>query len=82
MKITKGTVVRTVATTIVVVNMILKATGKNLINFDESVAYSAIETVVSIAIIAIGFWKNNSFSSNAQKADKYLEELRKFNEEE
>lgn len=82
MKITKGTVVRTVATAIVVVNMILKATGKNPINFDESVAYSAIETVVSIAIIAIGFWKNNSFSSNAQKADKYLEELRKFNEEE
>lgn len=82
MKITKGTVVRTIATAIVVVNMILKATGKNPVDFDESVVYSAIETIVSIAIIAIGFWKNNSFSSNAQKADKYLEELRKFNEEE
>lgn len=81
MEITKSTIVRTIAIAIVIINIILKAVGKNPIDFDESMVYSVIETVVSIAIIIIGFWKNNSFTKNAQKADEYLKELKKFNEE-
>lgn len=80
--VTKGTVVRTIMLIIVMINMILNATGNNPINISESLVYEVIETLISVAVIIIGFWKNNSYTDNAQQADKYLEELRRFNEEE
>lgn len=81
-KITKGTIVRTIMLLIVVINMILKNTGKQPIEIAESDVYSTIEMVVSVAIILLSWWKNNSFTKNAQLADEYLQELKKFDEEE
>ena len=81
-KITKGTVVRTIMLLIVVINMILKNTGKQPIEIAESDVYSTIEMVVSVAIILLSWWKHNSFTKNAQLADEYLQELKRFDEEE
>ena len=81
-KITKGTVVRTIMLLIVVINMVLKNTGKQPIEIAESDVYSTIEMVVSVVIILLSWWKNNSFTKNAQIADEYLQELKKFDEEE
>lgn len=81
MNITKGTLVRTIMTAIVLVNLVLKSCGKSLINIDEASIYSAIEMIISILVIILGFWKNNSFTKNAQKADKYLNKLKKLQEE-
>lgn len=81
-KITKGTVVRTIMLSIVVINMILKSTGKQPIEIAESDVYSIIEMIVSIAIILLSWWKNNSFTKNAQLADEYLQGLKRFDEEE
>lgn len=80
MKITKGTLIRTIATVILIVNVVLKSLGKQIIDIDEASISSGIEAIVSILIIACGFWKNNSFTKNAIAADVYLEELRKFSE--
>lgn len=76
----KSTIVRTIMTLIVIVNMALKSFGKPLLDIDEASVYSAIEAIISIAIIVLGFWKNNSFTKNAQAADVYLQELKKLNE--
>ena len=35
-----------------------------------------VETLIEIAIIAVGFWKNNSFSQAAIKADEFLKQLK------
>ena len=35
-----------------------------------------VETVIEIAIIVVGFWKNNSFSQAAIKADAFLKQLK------
>ena len=78
----KTTVVRTVMFVIVVVNMVLKYTGKEQMDIDETTVYRIVECLVSVATFVLCFWKNNSFTKNAQAADKYLEELRKFDEEE
>lgn len=80
--IKKSTVVRTILFVVVLINLILKAMGKEVIEVDEGTVYSFIETLVSVAILVLGFWKNNSYTENAKKADKYLEALRDFNEEE
>lgn len=76
-KITKGTIVRTIMLAVVIINLVLKQCGINVLNVDEGTVASAVETIVQIAVIAVAWWKNNSFSENAKKADVFLQELNK-----
>lgn len=78
----KETVVRSILFGIVLLNMILKYTGHDVINADESDIYNFVEMVISITILVLSWWKNNSFTENAIKADEYLEKLKNFDEEE
>lgn len=78
---TKGTVVRTIMTVVVVINIVLGALGYDVIEVDESQLGQLIEAGVTAAVIVIGHWKNNSYSKNAIKADEYLKKLNEFNEE-
>ena len=77
MNISKGTIVRTIMMVLVILNIILERKGIDVINVSESEVLMLVETVIELAIIVVGFWKNNSYSKNAIKADKYLKELRK-----
>ena len=76
MKITKGTIVRTVLMIMVVVNFVLERAGVDIIPVSESGVLMFVETAIEIGIIAVGFWKNNSYTQNAIKADEFLKELR------
>jgi SPP1 family holin len=76
MKITKGTIIRTILLLMVIVNFALERAGVDLIPVSESGVAMFVETVIEIAVIAVAWWKNNSFSENAIKADKFLNELR------
>lgn len=76
MKITKSTIVRTILTLLVIVNFVLERCGIDIIPSDESVILMIVETVIEIAIILVSFWKNNSFTPAAIKADKFLKELK------
>lgn len=82
MKISKGTIVRTVMLVIVVINMILKHFGHDIINVSESEILSAVEMLIELAVIAVTFWKNNSFTDKAIKADEFLKNLRGIDNEE
>lgn len=76
MKISKGTIVRTVMLVIVIINLILKQTGHAIIDVSENEILSVVETIIELAVIIVSFWKNNSYSKNAIKADIFLKELR------
>ncbi len=76
MKITKGTIVRLIAVVFVVINLILKALGKNPIDADEGTIGAWVEMILEVAVIITAFWKNNSFSKAAIKADEFLQSLR------
>lgn len=79
LKVTKGTVVRTVMTVTVILNLVLKAFGGiKAINIDQNDVSAIIENLVSIGVIILGFWKNNSFTDKAKAADFYLAKLRNF----
>lgn len=82
LKVTKGTIVRTVLTVVVLVNLALKACGIEVINIDESDVSEVIENLVSIGVIVLGFWKNNSFTLEAKNADFYLAKLKNFDTDE
>ena len=76
MQITKGTIIRTILILITLINFALERFGVDLISTDEYVVTSLVETVIEIAVIVVGFWKNNSFTPAAIKADKFLQQLR------
>lgn len=76
MKISKGTIIRTIAFVIVTINLILKACGKPIINVDESLIAGFVEGVVTVTVYVVTFWKNNSFSDAAIKADEFLKQLK------
>lgn len=80
MKISKGTIIRTIAIVLVVINMILKRCGIDVINVSESEIGMVVETAIEIGVIATGFWYNNSFTEKARKADEFMRALDKSEE--
>lgn len=81
-KITKGTIIRTIALAVVLLNMAFKALGKPLIEYDEGTVMYWLEYIIEVAVIITSFWKNNSFSPAAIKADKFMNDLKEADEAE
>lgn len=79
MKISKGTIVRTILLVVVIINLILKQFGFDLIEVDENQILEVIEIAIEIAVIIVNFWKNNSYTQNAIKADEFLRQLKESN---
>lgn len=77
-KISKGTIVRTVMIAIVVINMILKKLGINIINTDENTVASIVEMVIETGAIVAAWWYNNSFSDAAKKADRFFKAVKEL----
>lgn len=80
MKISKGTIVRTIMIVLVIVNMILGRMGYDIIDVDENEVLEVVEILIEIAIIVVGFWKNNSYTEKAIRADEFLKGLREESE--
>lgn len=67
---------RGIALIVVCVLSLLNSIGVINIDFDEGNISETVEFLVGAFVVLSGFWKNNSFTANAQKADAFLDELR------
>ncbi len=76
MKISKWTIVRTVMTALVALNLLLKAIGVNIINVDENAVVGIVEALVEVGCIICSWWYNNSFSDAAKRADAFFKTLK------
>lgn len=76
MKISKETIARTIVLALAFVNQILTAFGINPLPFSENTVYEFITLVFTIGASAWAWWKNNSFTNEAIKADEFLKELK------
>lgn len=76
MKISKETIARTIVLALALVNQILTAFGINPLPFSENTVYEFITLVFTIGASAWAWWKNNSFTNEAIKADEFLKELK------
>lgn len=76
MKISKGTIVRTIMLVIVLINLVLKHFGIDVINVSESEILTFVEALLEVGTIIVAFWKNNSFTQKAIKADEFLKTLK------
>ena len=71
------TIIRTVCLIIALVNQLLIGLGKQPIPIEDKEIYTLVSTLVTIVLALRCWWKNNSFTVPAIKADLYLEKLRK-----
>lgn len=75
------TVVRTIMLVITLANDLLVFFNKSPINIDENTVYQIV-TILSTIIVPIWtWWKNNSITKHAKKADEYLDKLKAGEEE-
>ena len=61
---------------VAIVNIGLQHFGIDVIKVDEESVASIVEYIIQIAIIMVGFWKNNSYTEKAIKADEMLRRMK------
>lgn len=76
MKIKTDTIVRTVVLIVALINQGLSMAGINILPITDEQISEVITLVITISASLWSWWKNNSFTPNAIKADQYLTELK------
>lgn len=71
------TIVRTIILVVALVNQILTSTGHAVIPVSDEEITQVITLVITIGASVWAWWKNNSFTQNAIKADQILEDLKR-----
>lgn len=74
MTISAGTIARTIILILALVNQVLTATGHSVINVSDESINTLISTGFTIVTAIIAWWKNNSFTQSALKADEVMRE--------
>ena len=76
MTISAGTIARTICLCLALVNQILTATGHSIINVSNDDINTLISTGFTVVSAVVAWWKNNSFTQSALKADEVMKEER------
>ena len=76
LNITSGTIARTIILVLALLNQLLTATGHSVINISDESINTLISTGFTIVTAIVAWWKNNSFTQSALKADKVMRELK------
>lgn len=74
--IEKGTIVRTVVLGVALVNQVLIIAGKNPLPFTNEEVAEGVSMVLTAGAAIWAWWKNNSFTQPAIKADIVLKGLK------
>lgn len=77
MKVKTETIIRTIVLILALANQVLAIYGKDKIPVTEDEVYQLVTLIVTIGSAIWAWWKNNSFTQPAIKADEYMEKLRK-----
>lgn len=72
MKISNGTIARTIILVLALINQILAITGRGTIDIADDTVYQLCSLGATVITSAIAWWKNNSFTQNALQADEVL----------
>lgn len=74
MIISAGTIARTIILVLALINQLLTATGHSVINISDESINTLISTGFTIVTAIVAWWKNNSFTQSALKADEVMRE--------
>ena len=73
--ISAGTVARTLVLILAIINQILSACGKSPLPIESETLEQLVTAGFTTGAALIAWWKNNSFTTNALKADALLAQL-------
>lgn len=73
---TTGTIVRTIVLFLAIANQILAIFGKSIIPIQEEQVNLLITTGWTVISALVAWWKNNSFTKEAIKADEIMAEMK------
>ena len=76
MNISNGTIIRTALLILALINQTLTILGKAPIPIDDEQITQLLSLLFTIGTSVWAWWKNNSFTQNALKADEYLASLK------
>ena len=76
MKVKTETIIRTIVLILALANQVLAIYGKQKIPITEDEVYQLVTLIITIGSALWTWWKNNSFTQPAIKADEYMEKLR------
>lgn len=71
------TIIRTIVLILALANQALAICGKEKIPVTDDEIYQLVTLIITIGTALWAWWKNNSFTKPAIKADEYLAKLRK-----
>ena len=77
--VTAGTIARTIVLLLALANQVLAMCGKQVLNISDDDIYQTVSLLFTIGASAVAWWKNNSFSQAAIKADEYKENIKERN---
>lgn len=77
MKISAGTIARTVCLCLALVNQVIVLFGGEALPIAENDIYRLVSLMFTVVSAITAWWKNNSFSLPAIKADKLMYEMKK-----
>lgn len=80
--ITAGTIARTIVLILALANQVLAMCGKQVLNISDDDIYQTVSLLFTIGASVWAWWKNNSFTPNAVKADEVLKQLKEQNKSE
>ena len=69
-------IIRLVVLAILLLNQVLITFGWNPLPWSEDEIYEAVSSIATVIMALYAWWKNNSVTKEAQKADEYLKELK------
>lgn len=79
MKVTAGTIARTIILALALLNSILTSFGYDVIKIPDETINAVVDGVFLIVAAVLAWWRNNSFTPTALEADEHLKALKKYN---
>ena len=77
MKITSGTLARTIILALALINQVLSMCGIAVLPIEDAQVETIVTTLWTVIAAVVAWWKNNSFTAPAIEADKALRVSRK-----
>lgn len=74
MKVSTGTITRTVILALALINQVLTISGHSPLPIEDEVITELIATSATIIASVVAWWKNNSFTQQAIRADATFKE--------
>ena len=76
--VTAGTIARTACLLLALANQVLSALGKPVLPIESATVEQLVTAGITTVTALIAWWKNNSFTPEAIKADETMERMKKF----